>query len=441
MTKIKRKHQSKRFSTGLVALSLIGALSIFFVALAATHYHPGKEKDMDISPTLRNIDSREQFKNTSPRKRLEQIKRSEVHLIGIDLSSNPFEHASGKKTYSVKGRFCQLDWDKHKSDPAGVPMFKDLIHASPKCQRTTFDYDLWQSVQEAKAYDANNETNTHAMSPKGLVFHESRCGSTLVANSLAAFDPDTTRVYSESGPPIDAAKAYSSAYQTQSVQLMQDVLYMMGRTSNPLEENLFFKIQSIGVKSMKFFREAFPDVPFAFVYRDPVQVMMSHLKTRGTTRAVCLRQWKRPARDTKDLVKKTEGFKDVSINSLSSEEFCAAHLATLCQVAIDQIKDSKGKGKLINYSDLPNVLIDSIIPKHFGVGSLSEEAKENILKVNEKYSKGRNTGKVWEEDNTMKEAKAWEGLKDASKKFMKPVYEEMERLRVKEHDTIFPIAR
>ena len=72
---------------------------------------------------------------------------------------------------------------------------------------------------------------------------------------------------------------------------------------------------------------------------------------------------------------------------------------------------------------------------------MSEEAKENILKVNEKYSKGRNTGKVWEEDNTMKEAKAWEGLKDASKKFMKPVYEEMERLRVKEHDTIFPIAR
>ena len=141
-------------------------------------------------------------------------------------------------------------------------------------------------------------------------------------------------MYSESGPdtgpPIDRcseqrrAKAYSSAYQTQSVQLMQDVL----------EENLFFKIQSIGVKSMKFFREAFPDVPFVFVYRDPVQVMMSHLKTRGTTRAVCLRQWKRPARDTKDLVKKKKSVKDVS-----SEEFCAAHLA----VAIDQIKISREK--------------------------------------------------------------------------------------------------
>ena len=29
----------------------------------------------------------------------------------------------------------------------------------------------------------------------GVVFHESRCGSTLVANSLAAFNPERKRVY------------------------------------------------------------------------------------------------------------------------------------------------------------------------------------------------------------------------------------------------------
>ena len=432
---MKRKQPSKGLRIGLILIYFLGMISIFFV-VGALLDQTGKEQEMIPSPVVR-MDSRSEVKKLSFKERLEQIKLSEVHLIGVDFSSNPFSDLIGDKGYSVTGRFCQLDWDNHKADPSRVPMFKDLISASSNCKRTTFSVDLWQVVQDAKAYDAKNAT-THAMSPKGFVFHESRCGSTLVANSLAAFEPRRTRVYSESGPPMDAARAYSSSFEKQSIQLMQDVLYMMGRTSNSEEQNLFFKIQSIGVKSMHIFRKAFPEVPFAFVYRDPVQVMMSHLKRRGVSRAVCLRQRNRPARDTEELVRSIDGNTDM--NNLSTEEFCAAHLATLCQVATDQIKDSKGRGKLINYSDLPKVLYDSIIPKHFGIGAISKEAKENILTVNEMYSKGRQSGQLWEEDNAKKEADAWQEIKDASKKFMKPIYEEMERIRVKEQDTIFPIV-
>lgn len=117
--------------------------------------------------------------------------------------------------------------------------------------------DLYTAVTEARLYD-NDRQNTNSiksLSPKGFVFHESRCGSTLVANSLAAFDPAKNRVYSESGPPVAAAHAYDDSYEKESIQLLQDVIYLMGRTDDLKEDNLFFKIQSIASKSIGVFRK------------------------------------------------------------------------------------------------------------------------------------------------------------------------------------------
>ena len=185
MTIIKRKQQSKRLTGGLAILSLVGLISVFFVGMTASR----KGKGSDVSPLIGNpiLDaksSRERFYNKSPQKKLQHIRLSEVHLINIDLSSSTFADVSGNKSYNVRGTFCQLDWDQHKSDPSAVPMFKDLIRTSSECKRTTFEYDLWQAVQDAKEYDSSNGASTHAMSPKGLVFHESRCGSTIVPRSM-----------------------------------------------------------------------------------------------------------------------------------------------------------------------------------------------------------------------------------------------------------------
>ncbi|CAN0367157.1 unnamed protein product, partial [Ectocarpus sp. 13 AM-2016] len=39
--------------------------------------------------------------------------------------------------------------------------------------------------------------------PKGFIYHETRCGSTLVANMLATLAP--SRVFSESKPPTQVS--------------------------------------------------------------------------------------------------------------------------------------------------------------------------------------------------------------------------------------------
>ena len=201
---------------------------------------------------------------------MELIKRAELHLVDIHIRSASFSDDTKNKPYTVSASFCHVDWKLHKDDPSSVPMFKYIVDKSKLC-RNKETVDLHEAVQMARDYDLkqlektgdddhdDHETDeapyVHAMEPKGFVFHESRCGSTLVANSLAAFDPDFTRVYSESGPPVEAAKAFNRDRRDSSIQLLRDVIYMMGRTNDPDEEHLFFKVQSIGSKSIWAFRE------------------------------------------------------------------------------------------------------------------------------------------------------------------------------------------
>jgi hypothetical protein len=367
---------------------------------------------------------------------LSNILQANVYLIDFQFHEFGRKESSSGVPYSATATFCHLDWIHHKQDPAAVPMFKDLIQHSRSCSKTRIQYDLYKAVQAAKEYDAQRPEEVQVMyPPRGLVFHESRVGSTLAANTLAAFQPERNRVYSESSPPVTAAKLYNpSEHSEQAIQLLQDVIYLMSRSNDIQESDTFFKIQSIGTKSIHAFRKAFPQTPWIFIFREPVQVMMSHLKKKGTMSAVCLRSRLRPDDDLKEMVQNTLG-ESSGVKHLSTEEFCAAHLSTLCKKALDEVLDSNGLGKVVNYIDLQKQLVENIIPKHFLQGrdgdELSQEAKDRAYKVGEKYSKGRGEGRRWEEDSTAKENAAWSELQKASDTFLLPLYKQLQEISTK----------
>eukprot|EP00586_Coscinodiscus_wailesii_P007608 CAMPEP_0172520810 /NCGR_PEP_ID=MMETSP1066-20121228/292217_1 /TAXON_ID=671091 /ORGANISM="Coscinodiscus wailesii, Strain CCMP2513" /LENGTH=203 /DNA_ID=CAMNT_0013303623 /DNA_START=1189 /DNA_END=1800 /DNA_ORIENTATION=+ len=189
----------------------------------------------------------------------------------------------------------------------------------------------------------------------------------------------------------------------------------MGLTNDVEESRLFFKVQSIGTKSIAVMRAAFPRVPWVFVYRDPVQVMMSHLKTKEQRSAVCLRYRSRPQEDLKMLVK--EAGRDVA--SLSTEEHCAAHLASLCQAALTNHKSST-TGIMLNYVDIPQKLLSTVFPDHFHI-PIGKDATERVNAVCGKYSKGRGVKGEWVHDSDAKENRAWDEVRAASELFLKDV--------------------
>ena len=146
-------------------------------------------------------------------------------------------------------------------------------------KRNLATVDLAAVARQARDADAAADA-VRALPPAGFVFHESRVGSTLAANALAAMDPAGHRVYSEAHPVNDALKACDGRPACDAgvgAALLRDVVYLMGRTASPRERRLFFKVSSVGAKRIAVVQEAFPAVPWIFVYRDPREcVRASH---------------------------------------------------------------------------------------------------------------------------------------------------------------------
>lgn len=131
---------------------------------------------------------------------------------------------------------CKLDFQEYSKNPHLYAMFKDLV-AKSRCTGTNRKSARLSALKaEIKA---KPKESTY-LEPTGFVFHESRVGSTLVANMLAS-DP-LSMVFSESAPP-SAVMMATSISRERKIELFRDVITLMGLTT--MHKRMFFKFQSI----------------------------------------------------------------------------------------------------------------------------------------------------------------------------------------------------
>jgi hypothetical protein len=291
-------------------------------------------------------------------------------------------------------------------------------------------------------YDnANNRTEDSAavaLKIGGFVFHESRCGSTLVANLLASSYPDHHRVYSESPPPIMALQVCGENYEYCTIDIaasiFRSVIYLMSRQQSiESEKTVFFKIQSIGSRSIRTFLNAFPSTPWIFVYRDSIHVMMSHLKY-GHRHANCIWAHRRPPSSVINIVFKynnstSKSAATTTVRNLVPEHYCAAHLASITESIITNYNPRTGI--VINYANLIQQLHVSIFPNHFHIDlSSNSAAVERMNETASKYSKGRGMANTnsFTADNQQKEDMANDVVKQAVALYLQPSYIQLEQL-------------
>ncbi|KAL3917208.1 MAG: hypothetical protein SGILL_004820 [Bacillariaceae sp.] len=321
------------------------------------------------------------------------------------------------------------------ANPSSVPMFRDIVGKSPGCDDPV-EFDLKKVAYLARQRDQQVKESDSEQVPKVLnftaaAFHESRCGSTLVANSMIAMDPEKHRTYSESSPPIAAMKSVCPNFQQcseeQAAKILQDVIYMMSRTDDPKEERVFFKFQSITSQSISTFQMAFPKVPWMYVYREPVQVMMSHVKDDPKlTRAICTRS--RVGRPPKIIqaIAHRHGYDDS--RDLESAQYCAAHLASLTESAVENLNDMAIP---INYAELPSIMWEKIMPRIFG-RPLSQKEIDNMESVSHEYSKGRGQrAGEFKGDSEQKAQAASTEVKEAAEEFLTDSYDKLNAFKPK----------
>jgi hypothetical protein len=190
--------------------------------------------------------------------------------------------------------------------------------------------------------------------PDGFIFHMSRCGSTLVTQMLAACAGNV--VISEA-PAIDevvrARQVRPDLGEEEQARWLAAIVGALGQPRAG-ERRLFVKLDCWHTLAMPLFRRAFPDVPWVFLYRDPVEVMVSQRQMPGMQMI--------PGAVGPEL--------DGIAPTRDRDDHCARVLARICEPIAPE--HARGGGLLVNYRDLPEALWTAILP-HFGVAVTAEE--------------------------------------------------------------------
>jgi hypothetical protein len=190
--------------------------------------------------------------------------------------------------------------------------------------------------------------------PGGLVFHMSRCGSTLLGRMLGA--PAGATVLSEAAPIDQVVRA--DLPMAKKVALLRGVAAALGRARGAGDERLFLKLDCWHALAFDLFREAFPVAPWVHLYRSPEEVLVSHARSIGMQ---MVPQVVAPA---------VFGLAEPPVPDAGYQ---AAVLAAIGEAMLAALA-ADGAGLLVNYDALPGAVAGRVLP-HFGWSPTAAEAQ------------------------------------------------------------------
>jgi hypothetical protein len=116
---------------------------------------------------------------------------------------------------------------------------------------------------------------------KGIIFHMSRCGSTLVAQMFAAL-PDV--IVCSEPEPLDAVMNWIQSCRVETATAttaLQSIIAALGRTRGTGATAYIIKTDAWHSLALPLFRAAFPTVNWVYLFRDSVEVLVSMANKRG----------------------------------------------------------------------------------------------------------------------------------------------------------------
>ena len=256
-----------------------------------------------------------------------------------------------------------------------------------------------------------------SVEPSGFIFHTSRCGSTFLANACKALHGS---IVMAEAPVLD--KIASRFFTDVESDAAKELLYMLlvkasvtalGQRRKGNETRYFVKFACTTTLQMHRIRRIWPNVPFGFLYRDPVEVIVSNLKS--------LPEWMRPISNPAAAAAVVD-VNVADVATLAPEEFCARAVGRFLAEAKANV-DSRTK--LINYEQLKTVpgLVQAI--RFFGIKPSKEET-DAIEDLSGLYSKDLARRGIFQSDGRLKQASASTSVRQMAAKWAFPYYESLE---------------
>ena len=246
----------------------------------------------------------------------------------------------------------------------------------------------------------------------GFIFHMSRCGSTLLSQILAATPANI--VLSEAPPIDDILRGHfrnPGITEEQRMQWLQWLVSVLAWRRNPAEKNVFIKFDCWHVMFLPLIQRAFPDVPWIFLYREPLEVMVSAKKQLGGQMIPGVLQ---PA---------LFGWDSAAVGRMQLFEYAARVLAKLCEAAHTQAQ--AGHGKLANYRQLPT----SIWPALMEYWRVEFSADETARMLGAAQWNAKNPFLPFEADDQAKRDSASPECRAFTQQWLDGVYQQLESQR------------
>lgn len=295
-----------------------------------------------------------------------------------------------------------IDWLHFAGAPLSHPFYQD---SARRARALPFNR-LMRVATPLSALDAF----AGAPPPDGFIFHMSRCGSTLVAQMLAAVSGHIT--VSEP-PPLDTIiqLAGRGAVPPTTIRTM---IAALTRDRRGDAHRRFVKLDSWHSLALPMLRTLYPDVPWVFLYRDPVEVLVSQARMPGV-HAV-------PGMIPLDAFGVTPD------PVVDHNDYAAWLLDLICKAALDAVGQGapgQSRGLLVNYRQLPDAMDELILP-HFGITPDPSE-RAAMAAVSGKNSKAPDTG--FATDSAAKQREADPTLRAAADRHLAATYAALENVR------------
>jgi len=262
----------------------------------------------------------------------------------------------------VEGR-PGLAWIEMSGINLTEPFFQQTVERARKENRAERFTEFDVLLQTEKELDS--------VEPTGFIFHSSRCGSTLVANACRAvsnsivlseanaIDKLIARFITDADNPVK-----ESLYSV----FLRGVVHALAQRRTGTEQHLFIKFACCSFAQLERIKRIWPNVPWLFLYRDPVETIVSNMRDVP------------PWLIDNDRRVLSSIIGDAS--EMNLEELCARTIASLYSTAY---KLANANSMLLNYNQLSVPVIASVL-NFFNV-SLSSEELETIARTSKVYSK------------------------------------------------------
>jgi hypothetical protein len=228
------------------------------------------------------------------------------------------------------------------NEPIEEPFFDDTISKCVQLRENSSAYRIVSNIDLLPEWASMADT----AKPAAIIFHISRCGSTLFSQLLGQ---QPSNIILSEVPFFDEIlrDAFKKNNLNNCLPLLKAAvqLYSVKRTAE--QQRLFIKADSWHVHFYSELRELYPGIPFILLYRKPAEVITSHQKKRGMQAVPGL------------LEPELFGFNKNEILQCGLDEYMAKVLETYLSAFI-KIVQTDSLAVAVNYHEGPLAVLQKI---------------------------------------------------------------------------------